>query len=61
MTDPRLPLGRVFQRSLDIIVAMIGSVVFVNFFGNEVHLSFMDKSYILNPVVYVILGNYPYS
>lgn len=52
----KTPWGEYSKGILDIIVALIGSVVFVNFFGNEVQLSFMDKSFIFNPVVYVILG-----
>lgn len=50
------PWGEYSKGLLDFIVAILGSVVFVNFFGNEAHLSFLNRSFILNPIVYVILG-----
>ena len=52
----KTPWGEYSKGLMDIIIAVIGSVVFVRFFGNEVYLSFMDKSFILNPVVYAVLG-----
>ncbi len=50
------PWGEYSKGALDVIVALIGSIVYVRFFGNEVYLSFLDKSFIFNPIVYVILG-----
>lgn len=50
------PWGEYSKGALDIIVAIIGSLVFIRFFGNEVFLSFTDKSYILPPVVFIILA-----
>ncbi len=50
------PWGEYSKGALDIIVAIIGSLVFIKFFGNEVFLSFTDKSYILPPVVFIILA-----
>ena len=52
----RSPWGEYSKGALDVIVAIIGSIVFFKFFGNEVYLSFIDKSYILNPVLFIILA-----
>ena len=52
----RTPWGEYSKGIMDIIIAVIGSMVFVRFFGNEVYLSFIDKSFILNPIVYAVLG-----
>lgn len=52
----RTPWGEYSKGALDVIIAVIGSVIFIRFFGNELHLSFMDKSFILNPFVYIFLA-----
>ena len=52
----RSPWGEYSKGALDFIIAIIGSIIFVRFFGNELYLSFMDKSFILNPILYVFLA-----
>ena len=50
------PWGEYSKGILDIVVSLLGSMVFIRFFGDEVHLSFLKESLILNPIVYMILG-----
>ena len=52
----KTPWGEYSKGLLDFVVALMGSFVFVRFFGSEIHLSFTDKTFILNPVVYILLA-----
>ena len=52
----RSPWGEYSKGALDVVIALLGTIVYVRFFGSEVFLSFMNKSFIINPVAYLILG-----
>lgn len=51
------PWGEYSKGALDLVIALIGSLVYIRYFGNELYLSFMDRSYIINPILYVILAS----
>ncbi|MBP5180187.1 MAG: hypothetical protein J6127_02745 [Clostridiales bacterium] len=48
--------GEVSKGILDIVVAFIGSLIFMGFFGTEVMLSFSTRTFYIHPVIFVILG-----
>lgn len=50
------PWNEYSKGALDFIVALLGSIVFFRFFGNELYLSFINRSFILNPIIYIILA-----
>ena len=52
----KTPWGEYSKGALDTVLAVIGGIVFVHFFGTEVFPSFEDTHYIINPVIYVILA-----
>lgn len=50
------PWGEVSKGILDIIIAIIGSLVFIGYFDASVMISFSDHVFYLHPVVYIILS-----
>ncbi len=50
------PWGEYSKGILDVIVALLGSVVFARFFGTSFHISFSEQTVSLNPIVYIILA-----
>ena len=50
------PWGEYSKGLLDFVVALLGSVVFVRFFGSSIHISFSEQTFNLNPILYIVLA-----